>query len=192
MPHYVSPKEPTEMLGVSEKTLRNWEAAGKIGAIRTPSNHRRYDVESYLKRLGKDNRAIIKDERVSSYKQREDLNRQESFLLEKYPQAISIKEIGGGLNFKRQKLLTLLGRVLQGDVKQVVVTHSDRPARFGVELIRWFCEQYDCQLVVLNRTDLSPERELVEDILAIIHVFSCRIYGLRKYKTQIKEDQDLP
>lgn len=81
---------------------------------------------------------------------------------------------------------------MHGDVRQVVVTHSDRLARFGVELIKWLCEQHDCQLVVLSRTDLSPERELVEDLLAIIHVFSCRIYGLRKYKTQIKEDKDLP
>jgi hypothetical protein len=49
-----------------------------------------------------------------------------------------------------------------------------------------------CQLVVLNRSDLSPEREMVEDILAIVHVFSCRLYGLRKYKSVIKEDSDLP
>ena len=192
MPHYVSPREAREMLGVSEKTLRNWEAAGKISAIRTPSNHRRYDVADYIKRQGKDTRTVIIYSRVSSHKQREDLNRQEAYLLEKYPQAESVKEIGGGLNFKRKGLLTILGRVLQGDVRQIVVTHSDRLARFGVELIKWLCEQYDCQLVVLSRTDLSPERELVEDILAIIHIFSCRIYGLRKYKAKIKEDTDLP
>ena len=48
------------------------------------------------------------------------------------------------------------------------------------------------KLVVLNRIDLSPEREFVEDILAIIHVFSSKLYGLRKYKQKIKEDSDLP
>lgn len=73
MPHYVSPREAMSILGVSEKTLRNWDAAGKIKVIRTPSNHRRYDVESYLKRLGQDNRATIIYSRVSSHKQREDL-----------------------------------------------------------------------------------------------------------------------
>ncbi|MDT9252608.1 MAG: IS607 family transposase, partial [Limnospira sp. PMC 1291.21] len=44
----------------------------------------------------------------------------------------------------------------------------------------------------LNQTSLSPEREMVEDILAILHCFSSRLYGLRKYKTQVKEDPDLP
>jgi predicted site-specific integrase-resolvase len=55
----------------------------------------------------------------------------------------------------------------------------------------WICEQNDCELMVLSRSELSPEREMVEDILAIIHVFSCRLYGLRKYKSAIKEDPSL-
>lgn len=54
--------------------------------------------------------------------------------------------------------------------------------------------------MVLNPDGLSPERELVEDILAIVHVYarsagyanSWRLYGLRKYKSAIKEDSDLP
>ena len=70
----------------------------------------------------------------------------------------------------------------------VVVCHKDRLARFGVELIQWLCERQSCQLVVLQQSDLSPEREMVEDILAIIHVFSRRLYGLRKYKQPIRED----
>jgi putative resolvase len=102
------------------------------------------------------------------------------------------KDIGGGLNFKRKGLLALLGQVLSGDIGEIVVGHQDRLARFGVDLIRWFCEQKDCKLVVLCRTDLSDDRELVNDILAIIHVFSCRLYGLRKYKSAIKEDSSLP
>jgi len=45
--------------------------------------------------------------------------------------------------------------------------------------------------VVLNQTNLSPEREMVEDILAIVHVFSSRLYGLRKYKQAIRDDDSL-
>ncbi len=74
---------------------------------------------------------------------------------------------------------------MSGVVGQIVVCHPDRLARFGCDLIRWICEQNDCQLVVLGRTDLSPERKMVEDLLAIIHVFN----GLRKYKSTIKEDK---
>ncbi len=83
-------------------------------------------------------------------------------------------------------------RIFKGDVRMVVVAHKDRLARFGFDLFKWLCEQNRCELVVLNETNLSPEAEMVEDILAILHCFSSRLYGLRKYKSQIKEDQDLP
>ena len=83
-------------------------------------------------------------------------------------------------------------RIFKGDVRMVVVAHKDRLARFGFDLFKWLCEQNRCELVVLNETNLSPEAEMVEDILAILHYFSSRLYGLRKYKSQIKEDQDLP
>lgn len=181
-----------QLLGVSEKTLRNWEEAGKIKTIRTPTGHRRYDVEDYIRRQGRDNRATILYARVSSHKQKEDLQRQADFLQTQFPEGELVKDIGGGLNFNRIGLISVLGRVLQGDIKRVIVCHSDRLARFGGELIRWMCEQNSCELVVLSRTELSPEREMLEDVLAIIHVFSCRLYGLRKYKNQIKEDPSLP
>jgi predicted site-specific integrase-resolvase len=82
--------------------------------------------------------------------------------------------------------------VRQRDVGLVVVAHKDRLARFGFDLIKWLCELDGAELLVLNQDNLSPEREMVEDILAIVHVFSCRLYGLRKYKSAIKEDKDLP
>lgn len=45
---FVSPKEASERLGVSVDTLRRWEAAGKIKAMRTPTGHRRYDMTSLV------------------------------------------------------------------------------------------------------------------------------------------------
>ncbi|MBD2202251.1 IS607 family transposase [Calothrix sp. FACHB-1219] len=103
-----------------------------------------------------------------------------------------MKEIGSGLNYKRKQFKGILERIMSGDVQQLVVGHKDRLARFGFDLIKWICELNDTELVVCNNTELSPEREMVEDILAIVHVFSCRLYGLRKYKSQIKEDKTLP
>jgi len=191
MTRYVTPREACKLLSVSEKTLRNWDEAGKIKTIRTPTNQRRYDIDSVFSD-GISPRVTALYCRVSSAKQKEDLNRQISYLQGIYPQGQIFKDIGGGLNFKRKSLLALLGQVMSGAVSQIVVCHQDRLARFGCDLIRWICEQNDCKLVVLSRTDLSPEKEMVEDILAIIHVFSCRLYGLRKYKSTIKEDPSLP
>ncbi|QIZ69876.1 IS607 family transposase [Oxynema aestuarii] len=186
---YVTPKEAQAILGVSEKTLRNWDKQGKIRAIRIPSGHRRYDISSIA---GKKNRARIIYARVSSHKQKADLDRQADYLLCLYPRAEVIKEIGSGLNYNRKKFKAILERVMSGDVEQLVVGHKDRLARFGFELLKWICELNHTELVVCNNTELSPEKEMVEDILAIVHVFSCRLYGLRKYKSQIKEDPGLP
>ena len=36
-----------------------------------------------------------------------------------------------------------------------------------------------------------PQQELTADWLAILHLFSCRMYGLRRYRNQIKKDRDL-
>jgi predicted site-specific integrase-resolvase len=139
-----------------------------------------------------DSRTVVVYARVSSRAQQSDLNRQVAALRNLYPDAECVSEIGGGLNFKRKKLLALLERIMQGDVRLVVVAHKDRLARFGFDLFKWLCEQNRCELVVLNETILSPEAEMVEDILAIVHCFSSRLYGLRKYKSQIKEDPDIP
>ena len=188
---YATPKEASQLLKVSERTLRNWDRDGKIRTIRTPAGHRRYDIDSVVNPKG-DTRIRILYARVSSYKQKSDLERQADYLQSMFTDGLIIKDIGSGLNYKRKGLLSLLGQVLSGNVREVVVCHKDRLVRFGFDLIEWFCQQQNCQLVVLNKRDLSPEPEMVEDILAIVQVFSCRLYGLRKYKSVIKEDSDLP
>ena len=172
--------------------MSRWEQEGKIQAIKTPSGQRRYDIESYTGQFIAPVRTTVIYARVSSRAQKEDLSRQVKAIKEKYPLSEIISEIGGGLNFRRQKLLALLERVMSGTIGTIVVAHKDRLARFGFDWINWFCKQFDCTIVVLNETNLSPEAEMVEDILAILHCFSSRLYGLRKYKTQIKKDQDLP
>jgi predicted site-specific integrase-resolvase len=39
----------------------------------------------------------------------------------------------------------------------------------------------------MNQEALSPQEEMTKDLLAIIHCFSSRLYGLRKYKKKILE-----
>ena len=192
MPKYTPPSETAQYFGVCLHTLRRWERDGKIQTIRTPSGQRRYDIASY-KGISNDRtqRAIIAYARVSSRGQKADLDSLAAKLLELYPNAELVTDIASGLNFKRTGLRAILGRVRQGDVEFIVVAHKDRLARFGFDLRTWLCEQDGTKIVVLNQDGLSPERELVEDILAIVHVFSCRLYGLRKYKSAIKKDPDL-
>jgi predicted site-specific integrase-resolvase len=189
MPKFVKPNEAANTLGVCLRTLRRWEAEGKINTVRTPSGQRRYDIQKFIKEESEDGRrrATVIYARVSTRPQIKDLHRQVERLSALYPGAEIVKEVAGGLNLRRKGLLSLLGRVLKGDIRVIVVAHKDRLARFGFELIEWLCEQFDCQIVVLNQDNLSPHQELVADIIAILHSFSSRLYSLRKHTKQIQE-----
>ena len=108
---------------------------------------------------------------------------------QKYPEAKIIKDIGAGINFKRKGLFSILESAINGDKLKVVVAYRDRLARFGIDLIKWVIERNGGELVVLKQIDLSPEQELTSDLLTILHVFSCRMHGLRRsYKNKIAKD----
>ncbi|MEQ8540024.1 MAG: IS607 family transposase [Coleofasciculus sp. D1-CHI-01] len=189
MAKFVKPNEAANTLGVCLRTLRRWEAEGKINTIKTPSGQRRYDIEKFIKEESENGRrrATVIYARVSTRPQKSDLDRQVERLSMLYPSAEVIKEVGGGLNLRRKGLVSLLGRVLQGDVGTIVVAHKDRLARFGFDLIEWLCEQFDCKIVVLNQVSFSPHQELVQDIVAILHSFSSRLYSIRRLENQIKQ-----
>jgi predicted site-specific integrase-resolvase len=105
-----------------------------------------------------------------------------------YPEAEIIKDIGSGLNFKRKGLRSLLDRLLQRDKFMLVVACRNRLTRFGFEIVQYMVEQNGGQIVVLDKTVHSPQSELTQDLLSILHLFSCRMHGLRKYSKKIKED----
>ncbi len=181
---YVTPRKASEYLGVSISTLRRWDSEGKIKSIRTPGGQRRFCIEEYE---AANQKPVVLYARVSTHSQKDDLERQIKFLCSKHPEGELVQEIGSGLNFKRRKLLSILERIYKGNIGKLVVGNEDRLVRFGFPLIEWLCKQGECELVVLNEPKLSPEQELVEDILSILHCFSSRLYGLHKYKTQVKK-----
>lgn len=183
MKKYVTPKEAAEHYGVSITTLRRWDKEGKLDSTRTKGNQRRFCIDSDSPQ----NKPIVAYARVSTHSQRDDLDRQIEFLRTKYPRAEMVSEIGSGLNFKRPKFIKILERICTGDISTLVVAYADRAVRFGFPLIEWLCQQNGVKLVVLNQRNLSPEAELVEDILSILHCFSARLYGLRKYQKQVNK-----
>ena len=117
--------------------------------------------------------------RVSTSSQKEDLERQIEYFRCKYPDYEIIKDIGSGLNFKRKGFNTILDTAFKGDIGEVVVTHKDRLCRFGFELVLRIIESTNGKILVLDKEETSPEKELVNDILSIITVFSSRLYGFR-------------
>ena len=187
---YIPLRKAVEFLGLSPNTLRKYADEGKIKSIKNAAGQRLYDVESYVR--GDSTRiATVCYCRVSSSKQRDDLDRQVAYMQSLYPKAEIIRDVGSGLNFKRKGLRSLLDRLLRGDKLTLVVACRDRLARFGFELIQYLVEQNGGSIVVLDQTVYCPNSELTADLLSILHVFSCRMHGLRKYSQKIKQDPDL-
>src|SRR5213595_3075294 len=106
---------------------------------------------------------------------------------QRYCQPGVIEEIGGGLNFKRPKFTALVDSVVADEVAMLVVAHKDRLARFGFELLQHLCRKQGSELLVLNTEKVSPEQEMVQDLMAITDCFSSRLYGLRNYRRALKE-----
>nr|WP_152022395.1 IS607 family transposase [Streptococcus pneumoniae] len=195
----LKPKEMAQKLGVSISTLQRWDREGVLKAYRNPKNRRYYTEEQYLNYMGISDdkkRKVVAYSRVSSRNQKDDLNNQFNFI-KNYCNAKGIivddymSDIGSGLNYKRKNWNKLLDQVMNNEIETIYITYKDRFIRFGYDWFEHLCHQFDTQIVVLNDKTTSPQQELVEDLISIIHVFSCRIYGLRKYKTDIKEDDDL-
>ena len=179
---YVKPKDASKYYNVSENTLRSWSSQGKIKYITTQGGHRRYRINNTPKQP---NQIKIIYSRVSSKKQKEDLQRQTKYLQTKYPEHQSITDIGSGINFNRKGLRQILEGVFKGNITEVVVAHKDRFTRFGYDLFEWIFEQHQAVLICDNEENKEPENELTEDLMSIITVFTARYYGRRKYKKRV-------
>ena len=185
-----------KLAGVSIKTLQCWDREGRLKpAARTPGNRRLYtpkQLNQVLNRMSKTQPVTIATLRVSSQAQKPDLANQKA-ALEQFciGRGIAvdewISEIGGGLNFKRPKFSDLVDRIVRSELSTLVIAHKDRLARFGFELLAHLCETHGCQIVVLNTESLSPEQEMVQDLMTIVHCFSSRLDGLRNYRKAIQK-----
>jgi putative resolvase len=185
----------SELTGFAVKTLQKWDRDKKLVPTRTPTNRRIYTDEHLrlIRGFPKESaRKTIVYLRVSSQAQKPDLKNQrntlEQFCASRgYEVTEWIEEIGGGLNFKRVKFLKLVDEIISGLVSRVVIAHKDRLTRFGFDLLSHIASTANCEIVVLNTESLSPEQELVQDLMTITHCFSARLYGLRNYRKALQK-----
>lgn len=184
---WVLNKKACEFYGVTGNTLRAWADSDKVKYKRVPSGNRVYWIPNGLSETNQCSKGCIYA-RVSSSKQKDDLERQVERLQSEYPDFTIITDIGSGLNYKRRGLLKLLEQSNKRLVSTVVISSKDRLCRFGFELLEWQFLQNNTKLVVLERIDKTPEQEFTEDILAILQVFACRWNGKRRYTIKNKEN----
>ena len=189
---YYSINEFSKILGVSAQTLRNWDANGKLHPHHTSSNGYRYysheQLSQVIKIKPKIDRKVIGYCRVSSNKRKDDLQRQidnvKMYLISQGKPFEIISDIGSGLNYKKKGLKELIKLITQNKVEKVVVLYEDRLLRFGFELIEYVASLYNCEIEIIDNTEKSEQQELVEDLVQIITVFSCKLQGKRANKAR--------
>lgn len=188
--------EFAKRIGKAPSTVRRWESEGRFTAKRGAGGQRYFDESDVQLALrvepDEQEKKVIVYCRVSSPAQRPDLKLQvEAMRTFCLGGGIAvdewIEEIGGGMNFKRKKLIELVERIERFEIKQIVIAHKDRLVRFGFDFFDYFCQAHGCKLMVANQEQLSPQQEMVEDLMTIVHTFSSRLYGLRSYRKQIKK-----
>ncbi len=200
MDKYYSIKEASELIGVTAQTLRNWDKTGKLKPHHVAESGYRYYSQGQINLVtGKKvnlKRLTVGYCRVSSSKQKDDLERQienvRTYLISKGKPFEIITDIGSGINYKKKGLQELIRKITNGQVNKVVVLYKDRLLRFGFEIVEYIASLYDCDIEIIDNTEKTGQQELVEDLVQIITVFSCKLQGKRANKARkiIKELMD--
>ena len=197
--------EVAELLGLSTRTIQEYDKQGKLHFTRNAKDRRILLVDDLIQYL-KDNNMYEEDKlnkrdviyaRVSSHDQQKngDLDRQALFLTERVNDLINpliLKEVGSGLNDKRKNLNKLIQMVMNDEVNRVFVTYKDRLTRFGFNYLNSIFEVKGVPIIVVK--DVSKQKnvqeELVEDMMSLIASFSGKLYGLRSKGNKKKQNNN--
>ena len=193
---YYSIHEFSKFISRTPQTFRNWDLSGKLKPHHAGANGYRYYSHQQLNELLgiiDTQRKVIGYCRVSSNKQKDDLIRQVENM-DKYLSSLSceyeiIQDIGSGINYSKKGLKNLLKKINNKEVSKIVVFYKDRLLRFGFELVEYMANLNGCEIEVLDNTEKTEQQELVEDLIQIVTVFSCKLQGKRANKTRKLVDE---
>lgn len=179
---------------ISRSTLASWANNGRVRVRRLDGGKRIYHIRDIETKLGgginesfEEKKRVIYA-RVSSSKQREDLERQVQALKERYPNHVVYKDIGSGLNFRRKRFEAVLDGIFREVIGEVVVSYKDRLCRYGFELFELFCKHHGAKIVVSNNREKPDNHgELAEDLLAVCNFFVARNNGRRSHQRKKTE-----
>jgi predicted site-specific integrase-resolvase len=193
MPKQLKAAEAAQYYGTSISNLRKWAREGRINVTETPGGHYVYNVPDIEDPIATHDTCkwcpYVLYSRVSSRKQRQDLERQSQFLKHRYPGYSLIEDIGSGLNNKRPGFRAILEQLFAGNIQKVVVAHPDRFSRFGFDFFEWLFSKFGAVLEAVDRPKAESGEELVDDIMEVFTVFTARYYGSRKYKNRDSDEE---
>ena len=190
---YYSIGEFANRIGKTIQTLRNWDKKNILKPSHVTQGGTRYYSQEQLNHfLGlkseKQIKKIIGYCRVSSNKQKDDLERQienvKTYMYAKGYQFEIITDIGSGINYNKKGLNQIIDMVTNSEVEKIVVLYKDRLVRFGYELIENLCNKFGTTIEIIDNTEKTEQQELVEDLVQIVTAFSCRLQGKRANKAK--------
>jgi len=196
---YYSIGEFSTLIGKTPQTLRDWHKKGSFMPQHTTDGGTRYYSQEQLnhflgiKGIETKTKKVIGYCRVSSNKQKDDLVRQvenvKTYMITKGYSFDVITDIGSGINYNKKGLNQLIDTITNSEVEKIVILYKDRLLRFGFEIIENLCNKFGTTIEIIGNTEKTEEQELVEDLIQIVTVFSCRLQGKRanKAKKMIKE-----
>lgn len=198
-------EQTSQILNVSQNTLRKWDKKGiNILPIKTEGGHRRYREDDVMKFIGENiiekesTNIIVTYSRVSSHDQKTkgDLDRQSQRLSEycakkKYMVEHIIKDVGSGLSDSRSGFVKLVNLVIKKKITKVVIENKDRLTRFQYNLIKTFFNSYDVEIECIENNNISDVEEFANDVMTLMASFSGKLYGRRsaKRKKELKEQK---
>ena len=181
--------EVLNLLRISRKTLHVYASTGKIRFTVMPNGYYDYSNEDVYKLLNRDvKRKTFIYARVSTIKQKNDLNNQIEQLkqwcfMNGYTINAIYSDIASGISFEKRKgFFEMLDEIINYKVEKIVITYRVRLSRVGFDLFKHLFEKFGTEIVVISdigSTKLDSE-EIFEDIRAMLHCYSMKIYSKRK------------
>jgi putative resolvase len=191
-------KDVMRILNISRSTLYNYVKDNKIKGTLLDNGYYDYDEDSVFKLLKKDSRYNIIYGRVSSYKQKNDLDAQVKSIIN-YCNANNIPvekdnifyEVSSGIDLDRPLLSKLIDDVIALKIKTVYISNRDRLTRLSFKTLEYLFSKFNTNIIVINdKPNKTNDTEIFEEMLSLLHYFSTSMYSNRRKNKMniIKED----
>ena len=188
-----------KILNISRQTLVKYVKNGDIRVVMQTNKQYDYNEEDVYRKAGlSENRVNVVYAKVSTPKQKRDLENQEETLIN-YCNANGVKvdkvykDIASGMNFDRKQFRSMLEDVLNYRISSIYITNKDRFSRISFDMFERLFLEYNCKIIVINKiesTTEDDEKEVFSDIISMLHCFAMKMYSRRRKKKMelIKED----
>ena len=188
-----------KILNISRQTLVKYVKNGDIRVVMQTNKQYDYNEEDVYRKAGlSENRVNVVYARVSTSKQKRDLENQAETLIN-YCNANGVKVdkvykgIASGMNFDRKQFRSMLEDVLNYRISSIYITYKDRFSRISFDMFERLFLEYNCKIIVINKTESTAEedeKEIFSDIISMLHCFAMKMYSRRRKKKMelIKED----